>query len=232
MGNINDMDCTDGAWLKNGTRTLGFSDTAPGCALGQYDADCPSGADPDQISRILSTAIDRCECQSGADAKDENTRIWVPGELACHAGSGRFALLPSSKQDVDADGEAFVTLMPAAISGNHLGRRAWVSSVSVVSWGDAARLVLPTQTAGWAFSTSDPDALDATDLVELDPTHATRTFATQTVGAGDSNGLLLSGWVKPVGTPTGTKLRFHVTNGSYGAWSLTNSTPPDLLKLP
>jgi hypothetical protein len=41
-----------------------------------------------------------------------------------------------------------------------------------------------------------------------------------------------SGWLKPAGTPTGSKLRIHFTSISYGSWSRTNFDPADLSRLP
>ena len=314
-------DCV-GAWYSIGDRLEYFSS--------DYSSEMYTSG-PDQPTRILETAEDRCACDCAKDLDNPALRFYVPPEIPCHAGAGRVALMARSRQDLDQDGTGMVDLVPVAISGNHLGRLAWITSVSVVSWGDADRLLVPKSGDEWVFSTSDPDLLDATSLYRFDPTHPTATFAPGHVGAGflwasdgqpmaaetwdwpvvdlvwacandytaadveavtrpslayrlpsvalggswaqemilrpdydratlwielrgypraatsvpmsaNANGtwawsmdqaeLSMEGWIRPVGTPTGTKLRLHIDSASYGTWSLSNSTPPDLLKLP
>ena len=45
-------------------------------------------------------------------------------------------------------------------------------------------------------------------------------------------GMEVHGWLKPVGSPVGSKLRVHIDEISYGEWSVTNLTLDDLDKLP
>ena len=48
----------------------------------------------------------------------------------------------------------------------------------------------------------------------------------------DELGLSLSGWIKPVGQPTGEKLRVHIEEGQYMSTSFDDTTLPDLVQLP
>lgn len=321
-GPYNDPDCADST-LSVGTRDVPFSTAIPS------DWDDPTGLD--QVERILENAKDMCECdcQNGLDQQD--TRQAVLNEPACHGGSGRFALFPTTWVDSDDDGTGLAYLAPVMIAGDHLGRTSWIISVSVVGLGDATRLLAPVKGEWFHASSSDPDtfATAGTEVFSSSRTSATMSqqhlataYAWATDGlstsanvfhypivdltwacsadsgapdvdwhnrppgayvlpssaiagswgqqilvrpdyarghvwaesrgnpgiasvgtlTGPSNtqysfsisdaGVTASGWLKPAGTPTGSKLRIHFTSISYGSWSRTNFDPADLSRLP
>ncbi len=169
----NDPDCV-GSPFTEGDRAEGFDNGVPA------DWREPVG----QVDRILDTAKADCSAECDNTKTTASSAYAVTGELACHAGSGRFNLVPLSPADRDLDGTGFLPLVPYVVSGDHLGRLSELTSVSIVSLGSASRLVLPTLGHNWRFTPSDPDALSLTNMLRFDSSHLTATPALGVVRTG------------------------------------------------
>lgn len=308
--------------FTTGSREHGFTNDVNGTR---------DAATPGQITRILDAADRYCECVCDERRAAAPVATAISGELPCHAGSGRVAFFPFRAHDRDDDGTAMVELVPIVISGDHLGRLSWITSVNVADWGDATNLVAATDGNGWAFLPGEPDSLDTTSLELFDSGRTSGTLASGVVRSGylwatdgidlpasdwawpeavmvwgcysdyqaddvqwvsrpanayvlkikdvvgdwgqeilvrpDYNsmsvwmelrgnprvadrialgsgqngtytwsytqaGMEATGWLKPAGNPTGSKLEVHLDEVTYDAWSISNVTLPILSKLP